>query len=109
MERPQNLDENQENDNRNNKTEDSIEQISIVFAGKLVISKHKKCITYASLILIENTLKTDENSVGNDALCLLDDVEAHKRNLHCKNRTQDVEGCVSNVQTMRITSYNERK
>ena len=85
MERPQNLDENQENDDRNNKTEDSIEQISIVFAGKLVISKHKKCITYASLILIENTLKTDEHSVGNDALCLLDNVEAHKRNLHCKN------------------------
>lgn len=43
--------------------------------------------------------------MGNDALGLLDDVEAHEGNLHRQNGSQDVERGVRDVQSVRVPSY----
>ena len=50
------------------------------------------------------TLETNKDTVGNDTLGLLDHIESNEGNLHGQDGTENVEGCISNIQTVGITA-----
>ena len=53
-------------------------------------------------------MQADEDAVGEDALSLLDDVEADKRHLHGENGPEDVEGGVRDVETVGVSAWGVR-
>lgn len=50
------------------------------------------------------TLQSDEDAVGQNALGLLDDVEADEGNLHGENGAENVECGVGDVQAVRVAA-----
>lgn len=50
-------------------------------------------------------MQTDEDAVRENALGLLDDVEADEGDLHGEDAAEDVEGGVGDVESVRVTTY----
>ena len=51
-------------------------------------------------------MKANEDTVRENALSLLDDIESDEGDLHSQHRTEDVEGRVSNVETLGVAAYS---
>ena len=49
-------------------------------------------------------MQTDEDAVRENALGLLDDVEADEGDLHGEDAAEDVEGGVGDVESVRVTT-----